>query len=104
MHVFLTISLLSSLCFSSLSQNNTKATDVYVASVDKLLKENALVKKSPDEKSSVGGALTGHYLKNRLKLITSHDGDHFSYITYSFYISNDSLVFVNERKVSLKSL
>ena len=87
---------------SSAQKNGIKTTDEYTNLINKKLENNLLKKKQADTLSAISGTVTGYYLKNNLALITTHHGGAFDYIDYSFYIKNDSLLFVTERKVSLK--
>jgi hypothetical protein len=85
------------------SQNSaTKAIDKHVNQVNDFLKTKSLVKKQADSLSILGGVLTSYALKNKLLLIKSHHGGEFGYVDYSYYLKNDSLVFIDEKKVSLK--
>ena len=81
---------------------NTKETDKYVDLINGFLKTNSLVKKQADSLSVYGGNVHGYYLKTKLVLIKSHHGGEFGYVDYDYYVSNDSLIFANEKKVSLK--
>jgi hypothetical protein len=81
---------------------NTKETDKYVDLINGFLKTNSLIKKQADSLSVYGGKVSAYYLKTKLVLIKSHHGGEFGYVDYAYYVSNDSLVFVNEKKVSLK--
>ncbi|WP_317897364.1 hypothetical protein [Aurantibacillus circumpalustris] len=81
---------------------NTKETDKYVDLINGFLKTNSLIKKQADSLSIYGGDLKAYYLKTKLVFIKSHHGGEFGYVDYTYYLSNDSLVFVNEKKVSLK--
>lgn len=95
--------LLNLFCKPALAQNDAvKSTDKLIKQVNTFLKENALAKKTLDHKSTVGGAVNGYYLKNKLRLITARQQSEFGYIEYLFYVERDSLLFVNERKVMLK--
>ncbi len=94
--------LLNFLFAFSVAQTNTKASDKYVEQINTYLKDNSLKKKSLDHMSTVGGAVAGYYLNKKLVLITTNYGGAFSDIGFSFYILNDSIVFVNESKVVLK--
>ena len=91
------------LCTASFAQSPIqRATDKYVESVNKFRNENALVKKQLEHKSLLGPEVAAYYLKKKLMLITTHYGGEFGYIDYSFYVENDSLLFVNEKKIILK--
>ena len=84
------------------TQSNNDRTDKYVTQVNTFLKDNLLTKRVLDQKSSLGGDISGYYFKNKLQLIVSRLSSEFGFIEYSFYLEKDSLLFVNEKKVALK--
>jgi len=77
-------------------------TDKYVSEIDNYLKSKKLSEKFLDHMSMIGGAVSGYYLKGNLVLIKTTYGAEHGYTAYSYYIQNDSLVFVKERKEFLK--
>jgi len=84
------------------AQTNARATDKYVEQINKYLNNKSLIKKDLDHMSVVGGMVAGYYLNKQLVFIKTNYGGSFSDISYSFYIQNDSIVYVEESKVVLK--
>lgn len=95
--------ILASMVFFSFKQIRLPdPTDKYVSVIDNYLKSKKLKEKFLDHMSIPGGAVWGYYLKGELVLIKTSYGAEYGYTDYSYYIKNDSLVFVRERKEFLK--
>ena len=91
---------IAALCFA---QNvSVKSTEKYLELINKHVENSSLKQKDLGSMSKLGGTVTGYYLNKKLVLITTSYGGQFGYIDHSFYMENDSLVYVNEKKIILK--
>jgi hypothetical protein len=103
----MTIRLLIILFFLTTSvfgQNSSdkKRVDKYKVDIDKKVKSNKLVLKNYPDRSMFGGVLTGYYLNSKLVLIKTDLAVAFSHSQRSYYVLNDSLIFVSERTTRIK--
>ena len=94
------------LIFSLLTYGQKKkplsSADRYAQQIDEKRSLKNLTKKSLDYMSMPGGAVTGYYQDDKLVLIQTNYGAEHGYISYTYYLRNDSLLLVKELKVFWK--
>jgi hypothetical protein len=78
------------------------SADRYAQQIDEKRSLKNLTEKSLDYMSMPGGAVSGYFQADKLVLIQTNYGAEHGYISYTYYLRNDSLLLVKELKVFWK--